>query len=406
MECEFKHGLIEIDNKPALHEELTRDLVLTQTSSMLGLSRFELRLLKFFDQECIPLLSFGVHKGVENAWRYGVPGLFLESELTRLAIFAFSAMTLSMGIDLNLVQGLDVHEDERSLARVCNINLDDPNNIFTKTTEYFMETIKKTRHLIAPSEQDYSYPDFQNPKVAKELTTSSILIFTYLALDPDRLLELIDFTRKSTDLVQVAKGIRHTIVNCAPLIHNSEIGGILFFRAIGQLDQPTLKLCEYPMIVILREELNKLVTDEVSSDISQEYSILEQSINGLVVSIWGCELYKFPVPLFRYLMIISDEFRELLYRKHDFAIRILYIYCALNAVAGFYFYRDRNVWKDYMIWYKNYATSNKSSSWFEVDNQLYELVVDKNFRWEDHTRFHEFDPAVEHNRLYKPESLP
>ena len=39
-----------------------------------------------------------------------------------------------------------------------------------------------------------------------------------------------------------------------------------------------------------------------------------------------------------------------------------------------------------------------------MDRQLYDLVVEKNFRWEDHTRFHEFDPAIEHHKLYKSES--
>ena len=54
-----------------------------------------------------------------------------------------------------------------------------------------------------------------------------------------------------------------------------------------------------------------------------------------------------------------------------FAIRILYIYSALNAVAGFYFYRDRNVWKDYMKWYKNYVASTKeilAPKW--IDNYM------------------------------------
>lgn len=404
LDYELIKNLDKDEYEPALHEELTRDLVLTQASSMLGISRFELRLLQFFDQECITLLSFGVNKGIEKAWRYGVPGLFLESELTRLAMFSFAAMTLTLGIDLNMVQGLDAAEDERSLAHMYNINLDDPNNIYTKTTEYFMDTIGRTKNLIALSDLDDNSQNFQDPKVAKELTVSSVLVFSYLALDPDRLIPLIDFTRESTDLVQVAKGIRHTIMRCTPIVQNSDIGGILFFKALGKIDQPDLKLCEYPVIASLRDELYSLETDELSTDIIQEDNVLEESINGLMTSIWGCEIYKFPVPLFRYLMIISDEFRELLYKKHMFAIRIIYIYSALNAVAGFYFYRDRNVWKDYMKWYKNYVASTKENSCAEMDRQLYDLVVEKNFRWEDHTRFHEFDPAIEHHKLYKSES--
>ncbi|RCK57320.1 hypothetical protein Cantr_06859 [Candida viswanathii] len=189
LDQELSEDVKRITKSPALHEELTRDLVLTQSTSMLGISRFELRLLQFFDKECTTLLAFGIPT-IENAWKYGVPGLFLESELTRLAIFSFSAMTLLSMVDLNLALQTDAAEDERSLARLYNIDVNNPNNMFTQSISYFMDTISKKKSLL----DQVDSPSFQDPKIAKELTVASILIFSYLALDPNRLIPVIDFT--------------------------------------------------------------------------------------------------------------------------------------------------------------------------------------------------------------------
>ena len=76
-------------------------------------------------------------------------------------------------------------------------------------------------------------------------------------------------------------------MRCTPIVQNSDIGGILFFKALGKIDQPDLKLCEYPVIASLRDELYSLETDELSTDIIQEHNVLEESINGLMTSIWG-----------------------------------------------------------------------------------------------------------------------
>ncbi|RCK57324.1 hypothetical protein Cantr_06855 [Candida viswanathii] len=284
---------------------------------------------------------------------------------------------------------MDAKEDERSMTHMYNMDISSPNNMFVKSTSYFLDAVAKKRDLLNYA----SSPDFQDSHIAKELTVSGILIFAYLGVDPNRMVPLIDFTRQSTDFIQISRGVRHTIVTCAPIIYQSDIKGALLLKGIDDLKSPKFKLCKYPIIASLREELENLVTDEISSNSSHEYSVLRETIHTLMHAIYGCKFYKLPVPLFRFMMKIPDEFRELLYQRNEFSLRLLFRYASLNAISGFYFHERRNMWKDHMIWYAQLYKLSK------IDKQLYYLAVEKNFIWEDSARFYEFDPAVEYDRL-------
>ncbi|EMG50296.1 Transcription factor with zinc finger DNA-binding motif, putative, partial [Candida maltosa Xu316] len=324
---------------PYHYDELTRDLVLTQSTSMLGISKFELRLLQFFDQECIHMFSYGINEDIKNAWKYKVPYLFLESDLVRKSIFSLSAMTLSSSIDLNWMQAIDAIDDEKSLTGMYNVNPNDPNSMFMETAKYFMKVIEATRSIIDPTEQKLN---FEDPLVAKELAVSSILTFTYLGIHPQRIVPLIDFSKESSDLIQIARGIRTTMLNVLPIIMKSDIAGILLFRNRQTMENPSYKICSYPIIVELKKGVENLETDEVSSFQSEKMTILKETIQTLMQEMCACKFFKIPLPLFRFLMLLSDDFRDLLYAKDPFALRVLFVYVTLCSIANFKFYHDKN----------------------------------------------------------------
>ena len=111
------------DINPYHYDKLSRDLVLTNSTSMLGITRFELRLLQFLIKS-VSIFSFGVNKNIHNTWKYKVPYLFLESELVRKSMFALSAMGLLTTLDLDELQSIDADEDEKSLVNIYNTNVD------------------------------------------------------------------------------------------------------------------------------------------------------------------------------------------------------------------------------------------------------------------------------------------
>lgn len=387
------------DINPYHYDKLSRDLVLTNSTSMLGITRFELRLLQFFDQECINFFSFGVNKNIHNTWKYKVPYLFLESELVRKSMFALSAMGLLTTLDLDELQSIDADEDEKSLVNIYNTNVDELDNIFENTTKYFMDTISKTKHMIGSIEDDSNIASFDDPKSAKELLVSSILVFSYLGVHPHRLLPLIDFTQERGDLIQISKGIRYTIMSCAPTILKSDMSPLLFFHGIEKMQTPTFEKCQYPIIQDLKNDIDEFGSGEGSSEISEELSILKDVVARLMMCINGCKFFKFPIPLFRFLMLFDDHFRDLLYNKHRLALRILYVYSALCSICRFQFFDERNVWKDYMTWYRGYAAENFDGYKNETDEYLYFLAAIEHFHWDDFTNFDKFNPKAEFEKV-------
>ncbi|CAI5760671.1 unnamed protein product [Candida verbasci] len=385
----LKKNLQYYYEKPFQHDILTRNLVLTQATSMLNISRFELRLLNFFDNECINLFSYGINEGIHNTWKYKVPYLFLESELVRQSIFSFAALGLSTTFELDVLQDIDSIDSDTNFKQTFKFDQLDKSNIFLTTTTYFLEVLTKTRNIMSNS-------DLKDPPVAKELTVSSVLLFAFLAVHPHKMVPLINFNKdnETADLLSIAKGVRYTIVECGPTILNSELSGLLFYRGIDKMDPPSLNKCQFPIIRNLMDDLYKFNDHEhtISKD-----AVIEESIDLLMKAIYGVSFFKFPVPLYRWLMIISDQFRELLYLKHPFGLKVLYIHSALSSIARFQFYNDHNIWRDYMIWYldNGYFTGD--------DHYLSYLCIEKHFLIEDFTKFPEFDPELEYKKLINSE---
>ena len=99
-------------------EIMTKETLVNSTSTMMNLSRFELRLLHFFDQFCVPLFSFGVNMTAEHMWRNCVPPLFAKSPLVRKAMFLFASMNMWPLCDVSTLFLADV-QDARELYQIA-----------------------------------------------------------------------------------------------------------------------------------------------------------------------------------------------------------------------------------------------------------------------------------------------
>ncbi|KAI5963058.1 uncharacterized protein KGF55_002850 [Candida pseudojiufengensis] len=379
---------------PTEFDELTRTLILNQTSTMLGITKFELRLLKFFDSECIQLFSYGVNECIYNAWKYKVPNLFMQSDLVRQSIFAFSAIALSTTLELDIVQNQD-NSNKTNFMTSKNWNhdmaLDSKDNIYYQTTYNFLDTLSKASAKI--DELKVVPNSFQDPIVAKELVVSSILIFSFLGVQPHKLIKLISFNKdeEEVDMIRISGGTRDTILNCSTAVANSDLAGLLFFRVEEMRSSPTSKDCGYPIINYL---LNELYVFSDSLDLSFKSSQLEEifktNIDYLTRAMYGSRYYKFPIPLFRYLMVITEDFKDLLYKKHSFALKILFVYASLASIARFQMYNDNNIWRDHLIWYEKEFGLNS-----ELERSLFHLVVDKHFMFVEFESLPFFDPIKE-----------
>ncbi|KAG5419802.1 hypothetical protein I9W82_001682 [Candida metapsilosis] len=400
--------------EPPTHVDfLTRSLVLNQASSMLGISRFELRLLNFFDMHCVNLFSFGVNEGIHNAWKYKVPHLFLESELVRQSMFSFAAVALGTTISLEEVRESDNkekrargnHEDEDifdALLKEDTYDFDTmtKSNIYMKTTTHFLNTLAKAQEKINQVSASNSYSD---PSTAKELTVSSILIFSFLGVQPHGLIKLISFNKEGlppdeqeTDMISVSRASRDVLLNCASTVFETELSGLLFFRVNQDLYSPPLKECQYPIIKYLLQGLYEFQDTSIAdtddnevtiNDTSSQYHTLQLTLDCLTKALFGCGYYKFPIPLFRFLMVIPEHFRQLLYSKHPYALKILYVYSCLCFVGRFQMYKNHNIWRDFVIWYGGTMGLND-----DVERKLCSLVINEQFVVPNYEEFPCFDP--------------
>ncbi|RCK57321.1 hypothetical protein Cantr_06856 [Candida viswanathii] len=378
-----------VDYNGTKGDELTRELVLTQSTSMLGITKFELRLVRFFDQECIKLFSYGVDETVDKCMKEKVPYLFLQSDLVRKSIFCISAMVFSSVIDLNMVQSVDMSEDKRSLENFYNINPKDPNSLYTKNIEYFLDAISCTRRLIEAKENSPIGANLKDPAVAKQFTTASILIFCYLGITPHKLVPVIDFTKKTPDIIQIAKGMRAAMYTCIPIVMESDLSPLLGHQPLVTPLTPTLKLCTYPVIVDLMSGLEEFYDScEVSLEASEEIALLHEAIHLLIASIHTCVCLKLPLPIYRFLFLLSDGFRDLLYQRHRYALRVLFVYSALCSITRCHFDTLSNVWRDFMMLYSTEGYLDA-----EMDKRLYDLVFFEDFGWTNYYEFHTLDPC-------------
>ncbi|CAD1813610.1 unnamed protein product [Candida parapsilosis] len=378
---------------PNYADYLARSLVLNSSSTMLGLSRFELRLLKFFDTQGVYMLSFGVNEGVHNAWKYKVPQLFMESELVRQSVFAFATVALSDNIPIPEVQSLDMEDASDKLAIQQKTRESDSatvDNMYLQTMSHFLDTLAKAQER---NRQVGLSNSFEDPFTAMELKVSSTLIFALLGIQPYGFIKLINFNRdnEETDLVTFAKSTRDITLNWASTLLQSKIGGLLYLRINENTQSPRSKECNYPIIKYLLQQLYQFQDstneDKVANEISQLYQTLQLTLDCLTKALFSCQYYRFPLPLFRFLSVVPDEFRTLLYAKHPFALKVLYIYASLCFVARFQMFKQYNIWRDFVVWYEHEIGLTDT-----VERSLFKLVVDQCFVVTSYEKFPLFDP--------------
>ncbi|KAK6199305.1 uncharacterized protein RJT21DRAFT_45719 [Scheffersomyces amazonensis] len=374
---------------------LTEQLLLTQATTQLGISKFELRLLDFFNSYCIFGFSFGVHPQIHRAWKNEIPRLFMHSELVRNSVLSYASLNLFPLCDLEYV----FSQDESMSKIKFNSNVesiykgkvgliddgedDAQENIYIKASNYFSDTLMMKNQLLAKQKEIFYGPSFIEVGPATELFVSSVLIFSFLALHPHKLVPLVSFNEDEhePDFLSICKGIRQTIVAYSAAITNSPFG-LLFIFDTGK-KVPSIKECSYPLIVSLIRDLNaEFDNKDLTSTSTHEYQVLRETIEVLHECMYKATSFGYPVPVFRWILIIPHEFRQLVYQKNFFALRLIYVFASLCSMTRFQLFRDSNMWVDYMEWYKSYNFKLYNGAWkYSLDDRLYYLAEIKSFRF-------------------------
>ncbi|ODV78611.1 uncharacterized protein CANTADRAFT_6967 [Suhomyces tanzawaensis NRRL Y-17324] len=347
-------------------DQLVATFTLASPTSHLGISRYELRLVNFFDSFCVPLFSFGVNKDVHNVWKNMVPSLFLRSSLVRNSVYSFAALNLFPLFGLTSVQEaipyqLAATRSSNSISDLIDTSLsfyENQQNFCDTTNAYFNSAIQKTNILIELELKTSSLEQLPpSPELAAEMTISSILLFSYVCLHPFKVVPLLAWNTDEPDIISITKGIRSTLQICTPIIAQTNYKGLTTLQD-DKLVIPPLETCVYPIIASLRDQLTELTQgyDVFDSKILRALEVLKETVRLLHECVCKCIHWNYPVPLFRWLILLLSDFRDLLYERNFYALRILFIFACYSIVTRFEVDDKSNVWIDYIYWYKNYNT--------------------------------------------------
>ena len=371
-----------LQHKPKISfSSLTASLNLT--ASHLNVNKFELRLLSFFHQYCIRLFTFDVNLVAKSIWENRVPSLFLRSHLVRQSMFSFAALNLLPLCDLNNLHVVDsgqytsVVPEENSTGVIFNHHksaLENLEEMYLKTQNYFLEVVLQQQKIFGvPGDNSTLYKRITKSNAA-ELVVSSVLMYSYLCMNPNRVTPLLSLDKSEADILSITRGIKATMTQCSYVLKDTRLGG--FFSLLDELRAPvSLRTTTIPIMSTVYKEFREYFKMDEGGHILElrDLYALESSLITFHRLMYRCIVDNYPVPLFKWLIQTPDELADLIYKHQFFAIRILYIYASVVAMLRFQLYQDRTVWLDFMDWYKDYC--EKLGGWkHPIDAAFYNLA--------------------------------
>lgn len=371
--------------------ELTFQMLLTSTATQLNISRFELRVLRFFNDICVPLLTFGVNKKHDYIYRHVMPRYFVSSRLMRQAIFSYGCLGLWPFLDVDAVLQADLSDEMEVLLLqdrdVGNLSvvLNDPlmfgenedTNIFRRTAVYYSETLAESRKSLAEMKlrEDVTDPDELEKLICVILSSS--LIFGFLACHPHRVVPLICFLDDEgeckIDVLSLISGMKQLSFGSLEALRNSDVGELFHHDELTMVNSRKV-----PIVDELRKQMyehyHAIQFLDFTQDSGNEILILNQALDMLATAIALSVKFNYPVALFRWLFTIRIDFGPVARKKNWIAMRILFVYSCLCLYCRFCLHREC-IWRDYVGWFHR-----EYQPLCNFDNRLYHYVITRDER--------------------------
>ncbi|CUM64893.1 uncharacterized protein PRCAT00002511001 [Priceomyces carsonii] len=381
------HVLIDDDNRiqilssiePIAEEIISFDNIVNLTAKLMDISDFELRLVRFFDAYCIDLFSFRKDMYVENIWRRCVPYYFCKSPLLRQAVYLFSCLNLWPLFDYEKygqgshITNLDLASQGKVyLRKGCEVRKPNDDEIYLKTTYYFLNTIREKNSAINKLVGfENGASSHETGDLAVELFFTCTLIFSFLGIHSHRLVPLVSFNHGiKNDFLGVCRGLLITRDVCEKSCGENlqrffwttrrvAVNGTKDISITSSLDK---QLLEY----FSRETINS------ASTLKRE--CFTGAINVLNRVMSTASTLNNPIPVFSWVLLVNHDLLNYIWSQDFFALRILYVYACLCQISRFLLNISQNMWVDYILWFKNYNQSNFGGWKYDFDKGFYNLI--------------------------------
>ena len=163
-----------------------------------------------------------------------------------------------------------------------------------------------------------------------------------------------------------------------------------------------VKAQKFAIVERLRNELSRFFADQDDYQAIEEKEAIDRAIELLSSAFYYSAKLKYPIPLFKWPLVLPQYFDVLLRQKHIFALRLYYQFACICTIANFSLYHDTNMWKDFIEWFRVYNMKEYGRWFYEFDRCFYDLVIGKNFRfgYDNFSFLYDFDPLKpEHSLL-------
>ncbi|RCK66868.1 hypothetical protein Cantr_03015 [Candida viswanathii] len=376
-------------------EEIPKPRTLTNATSILQISRFELYLTDFFKERGQYIFNFN-NRAFMRVWFIELPLTFARSALVKQSYYAFSSLMLYHCLKPQVVKDIATATGISSSLLATNnfISPSQRQQLKIMSMQYFDGAVVEMRKLLDNSRLvDGSYP----LQVANQLFFGLIFQFTILAYDHLQV-PLLSFDKMELDYITLCESYKIVISKCIKPILNSPLRELFLYRMVKSTVPPENQVIS-PIIVSLRDDLEELRTMYLENPgFMRQHEVYKGAIGEMRQGIFSTAMCKYPFPFMLCCLDFSSDLRRLMYEGQYFALRLLFVYASLCIFCKFYMERDANLWTDYIIWYKERATFLDGGLDKELDLCLYKLVTESDFILK-YANFETFNPITEWRKI-------
>ncbi|CAH6720877.1 hypothetical protein CLIB1444_04S09934 [[Candida] jaroonii] len=370
------------------------------------ISNFEVKILKHFKIYTLQFTSF-INGPMHYLTTVDIPNLFESSHVVRSAVYAFGCLNSWVICDLpNPKPGKSLifknqlrnpfHFSDSIQRKLFDTNLnflDDfkglPNLqlglkcsqyksfLYSSRTLYSVTNIYLIR-LIDELNEELSTGQLSSER-GKALVIGVMMVLLFLALHSHNTTPLMKFDDKfqycygkqvegkhldlDTDILTICSVIRTKTTYVFSSLGDSEVSTLLAMRAVDTTQ-------DFYLINKLQSQLE----ESRNQFTSREVDILNSNLNHLKQGFSRCYELDSPIGLFKLLTRFCDDFLDLARNKNLFALRILFIYSFVMLELRTCLFVNKNVWLDYMEWFRSY-NSTKYGKWAHAfDFTIYNLI--------------------------------
>lgn len=362
---------------------------LNSMTYQLGMSRFELRLTKFFSSYFLDR-KIEIHQ-LDEGLRSRIISKWNSNKTLQNIIYGISTMLLYKECDVSRILTEDREVDPKMSADFRIITNNNRLDLYLKSLNYFQEMIKLMQRKI--DELIVSDNNFKSLEDGIEHVIISILMFLFILMEPFKLVPLISFNNEP-DVLVFCSGISHSIFPISEklmmLTHDRK--NLAKYKDIMLIfhDDLAHKEVNYPLTEQLLKDYNdyresegfQLFPGEDSelsmNDIHHAYLLPIYRLDVCIDKVIKLNNATF---LFRWIFLMTNVSYNRMKKKDFFGLKLLFIYCCVCLWCGIDYFNknDSNPLIDYIIFYKKHNFETFGGWRQQNDRIFYELTINQQF---------------------------